>query len=477
MNRNFKTNIIVATANNNVIGFKNKLPWDYPEDLRYFRNITISQGKKNILLMGYNTWKSINRSLANRLMIVLTTRNLEELKNQEDVRFVSDFNDTLSMIADLLHRPEYNELFVIGGQKVYNYFMENGFIFNRGDLFIINKIYLTRINKDYQGDTFFQQIDSKKYYIESARRSDKYDEITYLVYNRYNADQKHGEMGYLDLVSNVIKNGIHSDDRTGTGTVSLFGTQTKYDLSKGFPLLTTKKMFVRGIIEELLWFLRGDTDNRKLQAKGVHIWDGNTSREFLDNLGFRDREEGDGGPIYGFNFRHYGADYIDCNTDYRNRGIDQVKEALRLIREEPSSRRIIINLWDPTKLSEMVLPPCHMVYQFRVYNNRLSCMLYQRSGDIGLGVPFNIASASLMTHLFAHLSGLETGELIHTIADAHIYSDHIEVLKEQLEREPYAFPILKIADRDQKEIEDFEFEDFQILGYESHPILKMKMAV
>ena len=476
MNHNFKTNIIVATANNNVIGFKNELPWDYPEDLRYFRNITISTGKKNILLMGYNTWKSINRRLDNRLMIVLTTKNLEEQRNQEDVIF-SNFSDALSLIANLLDQPEYNELFVIGGQKVYNYFMENGFIFNKGDLFVVNKIYLTRINKDYQGDTFFQQIDSKKYYIESARRSDNYDEITYLVYNRYNADQKHGETGYLDLINNVIKNGIHSDDRTGTGTVSLFGTQTKYDLSKGFPLLTTKKMFIRGIIEELLWFLRGDTDNRKLQEKGVHIWDGNTSREFLDNLGFRDRKEGDGGPIYGFNFRHYGADYIDCNTDYRNRGIDQVKEALRLIREEPSSRRIIINLWDPTKLSEMVLPPCHMVYQFRVYNNRLSCMLYQRSGDIGLGVPFNIASASLMTHLFAHLSGLEVGELIHTIADAHIYSDHIEVLKKQLEREPFAFPILKITDRGQKEIEDFEFEDFQILGYESHPILKMKMAV
>ena len=477
MSNNFKINVIVATSNNNVIGYQNCLPWNYPEDLKYFKDITICSdpNKINILLMGYNTWKSINRSLEKRLMVVLSSKKIDI--KIDNVIFVQNMNAAFSIITELLNMDSFNELFVIGGQKVYNQFMENGFVFNNGSLFDVHKIYQTKINKDYTGDAFFYPIDSRRYYIESAKKSEKYNEITYLVYKKFNTREKNCEIGYLDLISNVIKNGVKSDDRTGTGTISLFGTQTKYDLSKGFPLLTTKKMFIKGIIEELLWFLKGETDNRKLQEKGVHIWDGNTSREFLDNLGFHDREEGDGGPIYGFNFRHYGADYINSNTDYNNQGIDQVKEVLRLIREEPSSRRIIINLWDPTKLKEMVLPPCHMVYQFRVYGNKLSCMLYQRSGDIGLGVPFNIASASLMTHLFAFLCGLEVGELVHTIADAHIYSDHIESLREQLDRVPYCFPILKIKNRGQKEIEEFEFEDFEILGYESHPSLKMKMAV
>jgi thymidylate synthase len=285
------------------------------------------------------------------------------------------------------------------------------------------------------------------------------------------------EKQYLNQLENVINNGLICDDRTGVGTKSLFGCQMRFRLDTHFPLLTTKKMFTKGIIEELLWFLRGDTDSKKLEDKGVKIWVGNTSRQFLDKLGFTERREGDGGPIYGFNFRHFGGQYVDCDTDYTGVGYDQVAEVLRLLKEEPNSRRIIINLWNPLVLDDMVLPPCHVLYQFRVYGNKLSCSMYQRSGDMGLGVPFNIASGSLMTYIFAKLSNLEPYEFIHTIGDSHIYLNHEEVLKEQITREPKVFPNLKIVDRGQKKVEDFVLEDFVFENYVSHSKINMEMAV
>jgi thymidylate synthase len=247
--------------------------------------------------------------------------------------------------------------------------------------------------------------------------------------------------------------------------------------NNSFPLLTTKKMFMKGVVEELLWFLRGDTNSKNLENKGVSIWKGNSSREALDNLGFTNREDGDCGPIYGFNFRHYGAEYKDCDTNYTNCGYDQVKEVLRLLKEEPTSRRILINLWNPTSLKDTVLPACHVLYQFKVFGNKLSCSLYQRSGDVGLGVPFNIASASLLTIIFAKLSGLEPYELIHTIGDAHIYLDHEDGLKQQITRTPFTFPSLQILNRDQTNVEDFSFEDFVISNYECHEKIKFNMAV
>lgn len=285
------------------------------------------------------------------------------------------------------------------------------------------------------------------------------------------------EAQYLILLNKIINNGIICEDRTGVGTKSIFGCQMRFNIYDTFPLLTTKKMFLRGIIEELLWFLKGQTNSKILEEKNVNIWKDNTSRQFLDNLGFTERIEGDGGPIYGFNFRHYGAQYIDCNTDYTNQGIDQINNVLHLLRTEPNSRRIIINLWNPCIINDMVLPPCHVLYQFRVYGNKLSCSLYQRSGDMGLGVPFNIASATLLTYILAKLSNLEPYQLIHTIGDAHIYLNHIEQLKEQINREPYPFPKLHIINRNQQNIEDFISSDFILDNYQHHNPITMKMAV
>lgn len=286
------------------------------------------------------------------------------------------------------------------------------------------------------------------------------------------------ELQYLSQLKNIIENGHVSEERTGVGTKSLFGFQMRFNLeNNSFPLLTTKKMFHKGVIEELLWFLKGDTNSKTLEDKGVMIWKDNSSRKALNSLGFEDREIGDCGPIYGFNFRHYGAKYVNCETDYTNCGHDQVKEVLRMLKEEPNSRRIIINLWNPITLNESVLPPCHVLYQFKVTKNKLSCSLYQRSGDMGLGVPFNMASAALMTIIFAKLSNLEPYELIHTIGDSHIYLNHEEGLSEQVTRDPHQFPKIEIIQKGQSSVEDFDIDDFIISNYKYHKKIKLQMAI
>jgi len=285
------------------------------------------------------------------------------------------------------------------------------------------------------------------------------------------------EQQYLDLVKKIIQNGNKKTDRTGTGTMSIFGAQMRFNLRNGiFPLLTTKKTFWRGIAEELFWFIRGSTNAIDLQEKNVRIWDANGSREFLDNLGFKDREVGDLGPVYGFQWRHFGAEYVDTKTDYSGQGIDQLMDVINKIKNRPDDRRIIMCAWNPADLNKMALPPCHCLVQFYVADGELSCQLYQRSADMGLGVPFNIASYALLTHMIAHVTDLKPGDFVHTLGDAHVYLNHIEPLKVQLERKPKEFPKLVIKRKVDK-IEDFKFEDFAMEGYEPHPKITMEMAV
>lgn len=289
--------------------------------------------------------------------------------------------------------------------------------------------------------------------------------------------KRHDEHQYLDLIRHVFNHGKIKTDRTGVGTKSIFGAQSRYSLRDGtLPLLTTKRVFWKGVAEELLWFIKGSTNAKELAQKGVKIWDGNSSREFLDKLGFHDRAEGDLGPVYGFQWRHYGAEYRDMNTDYSGQGIDQLKEVIEKLKKNPSDRRIIMCAWNPIDLPRMALPPCHCLVQFYVSDSELSCMLYQRSGDIGLGIPFNIASYALLTHMIAHVTGLKAAEFIHTIGDAHVYLNHVRPLEEQLSREPRPFPKLKIKNN-VDDIEKFSFEDFEIIGYDPYPTIKMEMAV
>lgn len=287
---------------------------------------------------------------------------------------------------------------------------------------------------------------------------------------------EHDEEQYLTLIRQIITKGIARDDRTGVGTVSIFGAQMRFSLRNQFPLLTTKRVFWRAVAEELLWFISGSTDARVLQDKGIKIWDGNSTRKFLDASGFEARQVGDLGPVYGFQWRHFGADYGTCKDDYNGKGIDQLKDIVERIRTNPTDRRIIMSAWNPVQIPKMALPPCHCLAQFYVADGELSCQLYQRSADMGLGVPFNIASYALLTYMIAHVTNLKPGDFIHTLGDAHIYLNHIEPLKVQLERTPRPFPKLNFK-RQIANIDDFTFEDLQIVDYNPHPTIKMEMAI
>jgi len=289
-------------------------------------------------------------------------------------------------------------------------------------------------------------------------------------------NKEHDEMQYLRLIQTIIEKGKNKSDRTGTGTISIFGAQMRFDLRHSFPLLTTKRVFWRGVVEELLWFVKGCTDGNVLKEKKVHIWDMNGTREFLDNRGLSHREVGDLGPIYGFQWRHFGAQYVDKDTDYTGQGVDQLAQVIETIKTNPNDRRIIMSAWNPTDLPAMALPPCHSFCQFYVCDGELSCQMYQRSCDMGLGIPFNIASYALLTYMIAHVCDLKPGEFIHTLGDAHVYQNHVEPLKQQLTRVPKPFPKLSIV-RKVDNIDDFTLDDFLLEGYECHPKIKMDMAV
>ena len=265
---------------------------------------------------------------------------------------------------------------------------------------------------------------------------------------------------YHAALRRILGEGVDRDDRTGTGTRSVFGHQMRFDLSEGFPLVTTKKLHLRSIIYELLWFLSGDTNVRYLQENKVKIWD-----EWAG-------DDGELGPVYGKQWRSWSG----IGPDGRVRTVDQIAAAVELIKHNPDSRRIIVSAWNPVDLPEMALAPCHCLFQFYVAEGRLSCQLYQRSADVFLGVPFNIASYALLTHMVAQVCKLNVGEFVHTFGDLHLYANHFEQAELQLTREPFALPSLAIADRGQS-IDGFEFEDFSVENYRSHPHIRAKVAV
>lgn len=291
---------------------------------------------------------------------------------------------------------------------------------------------------------------------------------------------------YLDLCKNVLEKGIEKSDRTGTGTISSFGHQMHFDLNEGFPLLTTKRVYLRAIIYELLWFIKGDTNIKYLVDNDVRIWNewpyrdytnsseyqGETIEEFIEKIKNDEefaKKHGNLGPVYGHQWRHFDA---DGSTEF----VDQLQNVIDQIRTNPSSRRLIVCSWNPLMIDKMALPPCHSLFQFYVNDGKLSCMLYQRSADIFLGVPFNIASYALLTMMIAKICNLELGEFVHTLGDAHIYLNHLEQINKQLTRTPRALPKM-IIHGDQKEIEDFKFEDFELVDYNPYKGIKGTVSV
>jgi len=306
----------------------------------------------------------------------------------------------------------------------------------------------------------------------------------------------HEEYQYLNLIENILENGFWEEGRNGM-TKSIFGTSMRFSLKDGkIPILTTKKTAWKTCLKELLWFVRGETDNKILKEQGVHIWDANGSREFLDSRGLTDYKVDELGPIYGYQWRNFNKPYFcksskkfleermeisgEFNEDDKidEKGIDQLQEIIDALKnpETRNSRRLVMSAWNPCQLEQMALPPCHILCQFNVHNgNQLSCSLYQRSGDFPLGIPFNIASYAFLTHLIAKHCGLQAYEFVHFIGNSHIYEDHIEAMKEQLTREPFEFPTLSIK-QNRENISDYQIEDFEIHNYKSHEPIKMKMV-
>ena len=512
-------NVIVAAAASSFgIGKNGDIPWYLKGDLAHFRNITSKtsdENKRNAVIMGRKTWNSIPpkfRPFKNRINVILSrnTNLREELSIPDEVLIASSIDEAVTLLSSTEMVSKVDKIYVIGGEAAYKEAVASP---------LCDRVHLTIVNKVVDdADTFFPRLDATRFRMLSRSKmqseKDKDDENNDIKYyftefesikemfdtacsssSTTDVSQtlqelkgepivtcsaNEEESQYLRLCDDIIKNGARRGDRTGTGTLSKFGVQMRFSLrNEQFPLLTTKKVFWRGVAEELLWFVKGSTNAKELSDKKIHIWDGNGSKEFLESRGLGHREEGDLGPVYGFQWRHFGADYETMHSDYEGKGVDQLMQCINKIKNSPEDRRIILTAWNPSDLDKMALPPCHMFAQFYVANGELSCQMYQRSADMGLGVPFNIASYSLLTRMIADCCDLKAGDFVHTIGDAHVYMNHVDALKEQISRTPREFPklILKSSNGKKKCIDEYQMEDFEIVDYNPMATIKMKMAV
>tara|TARA_B100000575_G_scaffold272996_1_gene255561 strand:- start:4631 stop:6130 length:1500 start_codon:yes stop_codon:yes gene_type:complete len=495
-------NIIVAHAFPDIkkmygIGNDGKLPWTIQKDLQHFKNITSKVPNSdtlrfiNAVVMGRKTWDSIPKSfkpLPGRINVVITNQDLHD--NDPKIIF-SKWDDFEKKLIDFqndhnLKNEEppifINEIFIIGGQKIYDLALKEKHI---------NKVYITEVYTKGVFDTFISNINQFKNKFEILEVS-KFQYSNNLYYrfidyiNKENRDnlikwKNIEETNYLNLMKFILENGIERNDRTNTGTISTFGNILKFNLRDTFPLSTTKKMFLRGIFEELKLYLTGKTDNKILQAKNINIWDGNTSREFLDSRNLKHYPEGDMGETYGFNMLHYGGNYIDCHTNYDNKvGFNQLEYVINLIRNNPTSRRIIINLWNPSTLDKATLPSCLCQYQFYVntQTKELSLQIYIRSSDYFLANNWNTCTGAIFVNLICNLHDIDLtpGDLTVVMGDTHIYKTHVTQVQENLKREPYPFPKLIIKNK-KKNITDFEFSDLELIGYRSYPRISAEMSV
>ena len=476
-----KYSIIVSLNNHNLIGENEELLIHSKKDLKNFQQITTSKSDdKNIVIMGYKTWLSIpegKRPLKNRINIVLTRNHT--LEESQDVKSFKSLENALSWSS-----KQECEIFVIGGTQIFNECCKEEYYQD------LDKLYITRFNDNYHPRNSTHSFPLKLFnemklvkqstinheicerpHLESLsfwdmylkEESSKSVSFTFDIYQRLDKINN-DEYQYLDLLKKVMKEGQETESRNSK-VYSLFGERMVFNLQSGFPLLTTKQVGYKTILRELLWFIKGSTSNKELTDKKVHIWNQNSSREFLDSRNL-DYEEGDLGPVYGFQWRHFGAEYVDKDTDYSGKGTDQLQNAIDLIKNDPTSRRIIMNSWNASDLDKMALPPCHVMCQFNVNvkERTLDCQLYQRSGDMFLGVPFNIASYAFLTHILAKITGYQVGKLIHVLGDTHIYESHLDAVKEQLERIPNEFPELSISD-ELSDIDDIKEEYFTIKNY------------
>ena len=463
-----KFDIIFAINNDYLFGIDNRLPWQTcKDDLEHYNKVTTDSYDDPIIVMGKNTWESLPNKLNKRIHIVIS-KSLED--NQDKYIRYNTLEDFINN-----HKTE-SKIFIIGGKSLieealtkYKYLVENVHMsivqtpLNDG----INKVYL---NKDII-------LGLEPYLYRSKDRKD----VTFYHYKL----PKHEEYQYLNLLQNCINNGERRMTRNAY-TYSYFNDTISFDLTKGFPLLTTKKMFVKGIFEELIFFLKGQTDSKILESKGVNIWKGNTTQDFINKCGLP-YKEGDMGPMYGWQWKHFGAKYTNCDDNYENQGFDQIKSTLDLLIKDPHSRRIIISDYNPSQAHEGVLYPCHSIV-IQLYCNQvndkkmISMNMYQRSVDGFLGLPFNIASNALLLHLICNtLNKIVNADIYYPyklniiMGDIHVYEDHLEQVKEQLKRMPFTFPNIKI-NRTYYNLEDYKWEDIEFVDYQYHPPIKANMV-
>uniref|UniRef100_A0A6C0F024 DHFR domain-containing protein n=1 Tax=viral metagenome TaxID=1070528 RepID=A0A6C0F024_9ZZZZ len=562
---NLKLNLVVAyTFGKQGIGSNGTIPWTIPEDMKHFKELTIPKSIEypfSIVIMGRKTWESIpenRRPLTERFNVILS--NNSEYIERENAKYGKRMIDSKSGILFstwddffsnsniyLLEKRMMDSVpenmkgyiqrpfsyYIIGGEQIYKKALDMCHDLNLSYSINATEIYLTKEQEQvpqeqdtaskYACDTFFPKIDESLIITSVSPFYKSKSDLLYrfITYEKTkNSDTINikpksfytQENDYLDLMRNILENGSSNDDRTGVGTVSIFGSMLKYDLRDTFPLCTTKRMFFRAIFEELMFYLSGKTDNKILQAKGIHVWDGNTSREFLDKRGLAHYEEGDMGQTYGFNYRHFGGEYKGCGVDYGlqrtstnspdntmeikpssreldglqpSLGYDQVANVINLIKTEPSSRRIIIDLWDCSTVHKAALPSCLCKYQFNVNvkKKELNLAIYLRSSDYFLANNWNTCCGALFVHLLCNLEGIDLtpGDLTVFIADAHLYKTHLEKVKINLERSPYPFPKLLVNQSSQgvkkNDILDFKFEDIELVGYKSYPNIKAEMAI
>ncbi len=475
-------NLIVAIDNKSGISKNNIIPWYIPQDLKYFKKKT----EYSYVVMGKNTWLSLKKPLENRINVVIST-TLKKSDSNPPHHIFNSFENFLSFIklkkVQKDYSPLYNtttlsdDIYIIGGSRLYKEsMMYSNCIY----------IYTTEIYKNFECDNFFPTIPNHFKTVNVGKfnydkNTDTYfRHITYKKIDLYSRLWKNlEEENYLNLLRDILNNGIQKNDRTNIGTISLFGHSLSYDISDTFPILTTRKQFFRGIFEELMFYLRGQTDNNILVNKGIHIWTKNTTREFLDNKNLNNHKEGDMGSTYGFNFRHFGFDYYGCDYNYVNgNGFDQLSHIINLIKNEPDSRRIIISLWDPNNNKNAALPSCLCWYQFYVRKNFLDLIIHIRSSDYFLANNWNTCTGALFVNLICNLKdiNLVPGRLIVNMGDVHIYKNHIEEVKNSLERTPKPFPKLNIVNK-KDNITDFNFEDVKLIGYSPQNSIKVDMAV
>ena len=465
------------------IGKDNDLLVRIQQDLKFFRDTT----KNNTVIMGRKTWESIGKkALHGRYNIVITTT--PQLYTEYEKMYAGLYFLTPDQARESVNTHKVNgDAYIIGGSRVFKLFPEP------------KKIYITHVVPDVfdagssdklvfvdPPDNHYKLIGYSPLHNYISKGNDTTGQKTtggtlrFLIYRRGVSDYNINHT-YSSLCHNIIDQGMEKDDRTGVGTLSIFGQHLRIDLQKGFPLLTTKYIPWKHVIEELLWFIRGDTDSKLLEEKGVKIWKGNTTREFLDSRGL-DYEQGVLGKGYGWQWRFFGAQYnqvfADTSRAKPTDGFDQLEYVVNEIKTNPNSRRILMCYWNPCDLDKVALPPCHFACQFYVRQGKLDCMFTMRSTDVALGLPFNIASYAALTHIIAKKCGLEPGHLIYSGGDVHLYKNHVESIQLQLLRHARPLPRMILNDGIiQKDWSEITIDDFTLIGYFPHATIKMQMAI